>query len=263
MLREINKEIKRDYILTLLEKGDRVDGRKFDEYREIALEFGVVKTAEGSCLARIGTTQVIAGVKIDIVEPFASDPELGVLITNAEFLPLASSSFDPGPPSVESIEFARVIDRGIRHAEIIPIEDFYIEENKVLGVFIDLYVLDYGGNLIDTGALAAMGALLNTKIPKVEDGKLIRDEGKPLKLKGEEVVATTFYKIDRHLLVDATIDEEIASDARLTIGTSGEYVVSAQKGGSGTFKKAEIEEIIDMAFEKRKELVKYLKAYEH
>ena len=39
----------------------------------------------------------------------------------------------------------------------------------------DLYVLNYDGNLFDAGTLAAMAALMNTKVPKFEDGKAVED----------------------------------------------------------------------------------------
>ncbi len=258
-MEELHKEIKKDYILTLLEKNERLDGREIFSYRDISIQTGVVGTAEGSALARIGKTQIIAGVKFEITEPFSSDPEMGVFITNAELLPLASESFDLGPPSETSIEFSRVVDRGIRHSEILPLDEFFIEEGKVLALFLDLYVLDYSGNLIDTGALAAMAALLNTRVPKIEDGKLVREElSQPLKLKGEPVVTSTFAKIGDYSLLDPSLDEEKAGEAMLSIGTSGNYMVSAQKSGRGTFKKDELLNLIDVAFERRKDLLKYL-----
>jgi len=36
--------------------------------------------------------------------------------TSAEFRPMASPRFESGPPNEESIEVARVIDRGIRES---------------------------------------------------------------------------------------------------------------------------------------------------
>ncbi len=259
MTEELHKEIKKNYIMTLLEKKERVDGRAFTDYREISVQPGVVETAEGSALARIGKTQIIAGIKFEIVEPFASDPELGVLITNGELLPMASESFEPGPPSETSIEFSRVVDRGIRHSEILPLDKFFIEDGKVLALFLDLYVLDYSGNLIDTGALAAMAALLNTKVPKVEDGKIIREETTGyLELKSSPVLVTTFAKLGNYAVVDPSLEEEIASDSTLSIGTIDDYMVSAQKSGVGTFSRDEVLSLIDTAFEKRKDLLKYL-----
>ncbi len=258
-MEELHKEIRKSYVTTLLEKNERIDGRKFYDYRDIFVEAGVVETAEGSALARLGKTQVIAGVKFEIVEPFPSDPELGVFITNGELLPLASESFEPGPPSETSIEFSRVVDRGIRHSEMLPLDKFFIEDGKVLALFLDLYVLDYSGNLIDAGALAAMAALLNTKMPKIEDGKIIRDETTGyLELKTEPVVVSTFAKIDKYSIVDPSLEEEEAAKALLSIGTLDNYMVSAQKSGVGTFKREEVLELIDIAFEKRKDLLKYL-----
>lgn len=80
-----------------------------------------------------------------------------------------------------------------------------------------------------------------------------------MKLTADPVVTTTFNLVGDHILVDGTLDEEIASDSRVSIGTCGKYVVSAQKGKRGTFKKETLLNMINKAFDKNKELVKYLK----
>ena len=55
--------------------------------------------------------------------------------------------------------------------------------------------MNYNGNLFDTGELAAMSALLNTEVPKYEDGKAIgRSERTKLKI-NNIVTSTTFAKI--------------------------------------------------------------------
>ena len=46
-------------------------------------------------------------------------------------------------------------------------------------VFVDVYVLNHDGNLIDAAALAAMAALMNTKMPnyEIKDGELKIKQG--------------------------------------------------------------------------------------
>ena len=86
----------------------------------------------------------------------------------------------------------------------------------MLALYIDIYMLDHDGNLIDTSALAAMSALLSTRMPKVEDGKIIRGEfsGKlPLK---EKVVTCTFGRLGSKSFLDPSLDEEKGMDCRLT-----------------------------------------------
>ena len=258
----LSNSIKRN-IVSLLNDGKRSDEREFYEYRKIDVKPNVIDTADGSAMAKIGDTVVLAGVKFDVVSPFPSDPNLGVFITGAELLPLASTMFEPGPPDVMSIEFARVVDRAIRSAEIIDMESLFIEEGKVLGIFLDLYVLNYDGNLIDAGSLAAITALANTKMPKVEDGQIVWGEYEG-KLKIDKYpVTTTFAKIDKHIVLDPSIDEESAMDCRFSIGTIEGYVTSMQKGGgSGTLTKEDVLKLIDISFEKSKELRKHVRVEE-
>ncbi|MCK4319252.1 exosome complex protein Rrp42 [Candidatus Micrarchaeota archaeon] len=251
-------QIRKDSLSNLLKKGERYDGRKEDEYREMKVHKGVIGTAEGSALANIGETKVLAAVKFDIMTPFPDRPEEGVFITNAELLPLASPDFESGPPRENAIELARVVDRGIRSAGAIDMSNFFIEEGKVLGVFLDLYVLDHSGNLIDTAALAGMAAFLDAKFPKIEDGKIISGEDAgELKIL-ETPLSTTFIKVGEHILCDPSKDEEYAMDSRLNIAGSNEHLFGMQKGGAGSFTKEEVLEMVERSFSHTKKMRKLI-----
>jgi len=118
--------IKRDYIAKIAEEGKRIDGRGFDQYRKIEIETNVVNKAEGSARVKIGNTQVLCGIKMDIGTPFPDTPASGVMSTAAEFVPLASPDFESGPPREDAIELARVVDRGVRESQVIQIEKLCI-----------------------------------------------------------------------------------------------------------------------------------------
>ena len=92
-----------DYIRTLVEKGKRIDGRKFDEFRKISVETGVSKNASGSARCKIGDTEVVVGVKFDLGEPYSDSPDEGTIMVTAELIPLASPEFESGPPGVKSV----------------------------------------------------------------------------------------------------------------------------------------------------------------
>ena len=114
----------KDHIISLLAKDMREDGRKLTEYRKpIKIEYGISpKSAEGSSRVMIGDTEVVAGVKLEVGKPFPDTPDDGVLMVNAELLPLSNPDFESGPPSIASIELARVVDRGIRESHMIDTE---------------------------------------------------------------------------------------------------------------------------------------------
>jgi len=127
--------IETKYALEILE-GKRFDNRKPDEFREITIETGVAKNAEGSARVKIGKTEVLVGVKMNIGEPYPDSPDKGNLMTTAELLPLSSPRIQLGRPGIESIELARVIDRGIRESKFIQLDKLCIKKGeKVWNVF--------------------------------------------------------------------------------------------------------------------------------
>ena len=82
-----------------------------------------------------------------------------MITVNIELAPISSPAYESGPPGPEAIELARVVDRGIRESDVIPIKDpklVVIPGKHVWILFVDIYIIDGGGNLIDASALAAM-----------------------------------------------------------------------------------------------------------
>ncbi len=226
--------VKQKQIAQLIAKGKRLDGRDLQDYREIKVEQGIIEKAEGSARVLLGKTEVMAGVKIETGEPFPDTPNEGVLTVNAELVPLASPTFEPGPPDENSIELARVVDRGIRESKAIEVEKLCIEPGKkVFVIFVDIYVLNHDGNLIDASALAALAALLNTKMfnYEIEEGEVKIKPGYTSLPVRKHPIAVTFAKINDKLIVDPWLEEEQIMDARLTITIDDDGKLCAlQKG---------------------------------
>jgi exosome complex component RRP42 len=253
-------EVKKDSIRHLIQSGKRSDGRNLDEYRKIEFIENYVPKAQGSCLVKLGDTQVLVGVKMEVGEPYPDSPDKGNLSTSCELGPIASPDFTAGRPDEESIEMARVVDRGIRESHMIDFEKLCITEGeKVWTVMVDIHVLDHDGNLTDAASLAAVKALLDAYLPKLDGDKILykeKDEKLPVR---EKPISSTFAKIDGTNILDPMLEEEKVLDAKFTIVTTEKGEICAiQKSGTGTYKREEIEQMIDAAVERGKEIRKQL-----
>jgi len=254
--------VKQKQIAQMIAKEKRLDGRELTDYRETKIEQGIIERAEGSARVRLGKTEVVVGTKIEMGEPFPDTPNEGVLTVNAELVPIASPRFEPGPPDENSIELARIVDRGIRESKAIDTEKLCIEPGKkVFVIFVDVYVLNHDGNLIDAAALAAMAALLNTKMSKyeIEDGEVkIKPGYEQLPIK-KHPITVTLAKIGEKLVVDPVLEEEQVMDARISFATDeDDNICAIQKGGSGYFEPKEVFEAAKIAKQKANEIRKKL-----
>ena len=167
----MNQDLK-THINEALKKGIRLDGRKKEEFRKIEIQTGVTATAEGSARVTCGDTEVIAGVKIDVGEPYPDSPDDGVMMVGSELLPLANPEFEGGPPKIKDIETARVIDRGIREGKAIDTKKLCIKKGELVWmVMIDVLPINYDGNLIDLGGVAALAALKNANMIELKHDK--------------------------------------------------------------------------------------------
>jgi exosome complex component RRP42 len=246
MSEEFVAALKKDYILELALKEQRVDGRKADEVRTTIITPNPIGTADGSAMVQLGATRVIVGVKVATGTPFPDRPRDGVIITSAELVPLASPQFEVGPPSQESIEIARVVDRGIRESKMINLSDLCIKDGeKVWMVNIDIHVIDYDGNLFDAALLAAVTALKLTVMPAKAKG--IAEKDFPLKIH-HTPTSVTAVKVGKSVFVDPVHDEERVAQARLTATVDEHGALRAmQKGLAGSFTVDEVKYIIELS----------------
>ncbi len=261
-------KLKYNAILNVLSKGQRIDKRSVYSYRPITVKTNVIPNAEGSALVSVGSTQVIAGVKLEIGQPYADTPNEGVLIVNAEFLPAASPTFEPGPPDENAIELARVVDRSLREPKVIALDKLCIIPGKrVWIVWLDIYVMDHDGNLLDASMLAAMAALASARIPRivsvdpntgdVKVDRSVREDRLPI---NKLVCTVTIAKIGRYLIVDPNLEEEAIASAKLAVSISEDgLIVGMQKMGMGYFTEDEAKSAVGIAMNVAPKLIETLR----
>lgn len=252
----------KEHIARSLKSGVRLDGRAPDEFREISIEFNASSTANGSARVRFGESEIVAGVKMSLGKPYPDTPEDGVLMVNTELLPLANPSFESGPPSIDSIEIARVIDRGIRESHTMDTKKLCVEpEEKVWMVQVDVIPINFDGNLISIGGFGALAALMTAKFPVIDkDGNADPESRSENGLElSHYPIPITVGRIGEHLFIDPTQEEEEALDARLTITVmENNKLCALQKGGQKPLTMEEIHQMVDLAVKKSQELRKKL-----
>ncbi len=249
-----------------LQKGKRFDNRKLDEFRDIEIELGVSKNAEGSAKVKIGKTEVLVGVKMNIGEPYPDSPDKGNLMVTAELLPLSSPRFESGPPKFPVIELGRVIDRGIRESKFINFEKLCITKGKkVWTVMVDIYSINDDGNLLDAAGIGAIAALKNAKIPKYDEknervlyGEKTKDN---LPLAKEIPIAITVHKMGENFIVDPTREEEDISETRVTVGSSNGIISSIQKGREKSLKLEEFDKVLDLISKVERDVFKKISKF--
>jgi len=248
------------YAYDMIMNDKRSDGRKLDEYRKIVIKKGLIKNAEGSAEVKIGKTKVIVGVKFGIGTPYSDTPNEGTLMVNAEFSPMSSPDFEAGPPRENAVELARVVDRGLRESHCIDLKKLCITpEEQVLSMFVDVHIINNAGNLIDCAFLASIAALMDAKMPKVENDKIVPGQAEDDLEVLHQPVEITVCKIGDKFVVDPTDDEEESVDAKLTIAVREDDMICAlQKQHVEGLTVDDVKQMIEIAMKKSKELRKLL-----
>jgi len=254
-VKRVISTIERNYIKNNLKKEERIDGRGLWEYRKWKILSDPIKSAEGSADVMLGNTRIITGLKYEVGPPFPDVPNEGVCTIMAELLPLASPLFERGPPDEQSIELARVVDRGIRHADCIQTKKLCIKEGLAVYIlFVDMYVINYDGNLIDAGGVSTLTTLISSHIPEgiwKENGEV---EWTGKYITGEDIInelplVLTYGKIDDIIFLDPGLAEELVCDGKISISVTDNNVTSIQKSGVTTFSFDEIKTLCQKSLE--------------
>ncbi|MFX1417350.1 MAG: exosome complex protein Rrp42 [Promethearchaeota archaeon] len=269
-VKRIISKIERDYILSNLKKEERIEDRGLWEYREFQIKSDIISSAEGSADVNLGETRIITGLKYEIGEPFPDLPDEGVCTVMAELLPVASPLFERGPPDEQSIELARVVDRGIRHADCVQTTKLCIKENKAVYIlFVDMYVINYSGNLIDAGGVSALTTLISSHIPEgIWNEEKGEAEWTGKYLTGKDIVnelplVLTYGKIEDIIFLDPSLPEELVCDGKISISTTEDKITSIQKSGAATFSIDEIKMLGKKSLEIGQKLRKKLNLWQY
>ena len=77
-------------ITLLLKENNRLDGRSHFDFRNIEIETGISNNAEGTARVKMGDTEVIAGVKLDVQTPYTDHTDEGTMVIGMEYSPICS-----------------------------------------------------------------------------------------------------------------------------------------------------------------------------
>jgi exosome complex component RRP41 len=144
----------------LIENGKRLDGRKYDEIRNIKIEAGVLHRAEGSCYLEWGSNKVMAAVygPREAIPRHTQNPLRAIV--NAKYNMAAFSVDDrkrPGPDR-RSREISKVISEALEN--VILVEKF-----PRASIDVNIEVLDAEAGTRCAGLTAAAVALVDAGIP--------------------------------------------------------------------------------------------------
>ena len=170
---------------------ERIDGRKFDETREMEAKVGIIPQADGSAMFRMGNTIAYAAVygPRNLHPKFLQDPSKGILRCNYNMMPFSSfgERVRPGG-SRRSKEISLVTQKAL-----LPVLNLNEYPNSVVDVFIEFPQTEAGSRC--AGICAASMALA--------------DAGLAMK---DLVSAISVGRVDDKLVVDLDYNEESYED---------------------------------------------------
>ncbi|CAH2047536.1 unnamed protein product [Thlaspi arvense] len=225
----------------------RPDGRPLGKARDTIVNLGLVSSADGSALAKIGSTTMLAAIRMEVMTPSTDAPDEGCIAIEFHMPPICSPTVRPGRP-----------------ADAAP----------------DIYCLDADGALFDAALLSAVAAFSNLQIPVVA----LNDNGRIVTITGEEgqdnasitkkeavnkekrkltltniPFSLTCLLHKNYVLADPTAEEESIMDTLLTVVLdSSDQIVSFSKPGGSIANSSAIKSCIELTKKRGKELKQIL-----
>uniref|UniRef100_A0A8C3KBX7 Exosome component 7 n=1 Tax=Calidris pygmaea TaxID=425635 RepID=A0A8C3KBX7_9CHAR len=246
------------YIVHGVQEDLRVDGRGCEDYRCAEVETDVVSNTSGSARVKLGHTDILVGVKAEMGTPKLEKPDEGYLEFFVDCSANATPEFEGRGGEELGTEIANTLYRVFSSESSVDLKSLCINPREHCWVlYVDVLLLECGGNLLDAISIAVKAALFNTRIPKVrvledEEGskeiELSDDPYDCIRLNVDNVPCiVTLSKIGYRHVVDATLQEEACSLASLLISvTSKGALTSMKKVGKGSLDPESIFEMMEV-----------------
>lgn len=236
----------------------RMDGRGRLDYRPMALEVNLVAQANGSARLVLSDTDVLVGIKAELAEPDAATPTAGRIHVSVECCPSASPEFEGRGAEELNVQLARFTESILHSASALNLSALsLIPGRQCWALYVDVMVLDSGGNLFDAISIAVRAALTSTTIPRVHvvekpggqyELELSDDPEDMIRLDASNVpVCVTFSQIGAFEVIDATLEEEGCLSCRTTYSVSKDGTFSSSQKGYGAVDVKTLREQVKIA----------------
>lgn len=156
----------KEFVQRLLhEAGTRMDGREFDEFRPVDIQFG---SSLGYVEVTLGGTKLVVRISAEVTKPYEDRQVEGIFLITTDIGAMASSLFENYRQSDDEILLTRLIEKAIRRSNALDLESLCIVAGKSCWMIrADVHYLDYDGGLIDATCLGVIAALLHFKKPDI------------------------------------------------------------------------------------------------
>ncbi|MBD3260901.1 MAG: exosome complex exonuclease Rrp41 [Candidatus Altiarchaeales archaeon] len=211
--------------LKLLKDGKRLDGRDYDQLREIQMQLGVLKRPQGSAYLKWGGNKVIAAVygPRELHPKFLQDPTGAVIRYTYNMAPFSVDDRKRPGPDRRSVEISKISAEAL--ASVVQVTEY---PNTVIDVFVEVLQADAGTRC--AGLTCASLALA--------------DAGVPMK---DLVASCAAGKIEGEIVLDLMKEEDNYGECDLPIAVlpNSEEIVLLQMDGHLT--REEFTKALDLA----------------
>ncbi|KAF3967458.1 hypothetical protein CMV_008541 [Castanea mollissima] len=256
----------------------RPDGRPLGRARDTTIALGAVASAEGSALAKIGSTTMLAAIKMEVMTPSMDSPDEGCIAIDFHMPPICSPIVRPGRPAEIAPVVSKQLSDTISSSGMINLKELSLVSGKAAWMaYLDIYCLDADGALFDAALLSAVAAFSHLQIPAVslnDDGKIVvvsEENGGKLEKDAvnKERMKLTLKSIPfsltcvlhkNYILADPTAEEESIMETVVTVvlDSSSQLVSLYKPGGPVLAYTSAIQDCVALTRQRMKELQKIL-----
>ena len=142
----------------------RIDGRRCFDRRAFEVDTDLMPNCAGSAQVRIGNSQVLVGVKMNLVKPDLEQPRRGKLEFFLDISANASPFFEGRGGQDIANEITDLLENSYQHCKFL--ENLCVVPGQTVWcIFVDSLVLEAGSrpSLCDAVSIATKAALYDTK----------------------------------------------------------------------------------------------------
>lgn len=200
----------REFHAQLVDKGQRADGRKLRETRDLKLETDAIKTADSSSLVKFGSTSLVCGCICRLVNQGTESSEK--INIKVELPPICSGPTDNKSQLTEHL-LTRTLKNILYDSNCIDEQSLIVDEiDSYWSIDIEVICLNYDGSILDAALVAILSSLKRLTLT---------DKSKPVANRVITInsipICLSFALIANYVISDPTSEEERIAETMFSI----------------------------------------------